>query len=226
MPNDQDPSPRLDMGPTVERFASLGVNCELGLVQRWCGVEPLGLFRFGLTPFEGLVAALESRFAGLSDPSEIEIGLGYLQEYLVRHRRYGFEFHTRMHADRAPEADVWQQVVGKRFPLLSRMLTEDLETASKLFVFRPEDAGGEDEAYRLLGAMRRYGSPSLLWVTLTEEPEEIGSVRWLADGLMVGYLDRFGPLRYARGLSFEAWLSVCRNAHDLWAGGRAVGRAA
>jgi hypothetical protein len=55
------------------QFESLGDNCELGLVQRRAGVEPLGLFRFAGAPLRHLIRALETRFAGMADPAHVRV---------------------------------------------------------------------------------------------------------------------------------------------------------
>jgi len=36
----------------VQRFESLGDNCEFGMVQRYAGAEPLSLFRFIVLPID------------------------------------------------------------------------------------------------------------------------------------------------------------------------------
>jgi len=46
------------------RFESLGDNCEFGLVQRRCGAEPLGLFRFASIGTEQVARALEAGLEG------------------------------------------------------------------------------------------------------------------------------------------------------------------
>lgn len=215
-----DPAPRLDMAPIVERCASLGVNCEFGLVQRWCGIEPLGLFRFGMTPLDGLIAGLHSSFAGLEEPALIEITAGFQGEHVTRHALYDFEFHTAMLARNVDEGTVLKRMARERFPLLARMLREDLASGEKLFVFRAEEGSGDAEAWRLLEAIRRHGPGTLLWVTLAREPAEVGTAVRRGDGLIVGYLDRLAPLRFARALSFEPWLAVCRAAYGIWQEGR------
>ena len=53
------------------QFESLGDNCELGLVQRRAGVEPLGLLRFAGAPLRRLITALDARFEGIDDPEAI-----------------------------------------------------------------------------------------------------------------------------------------------------------
>jgi hypothetical protein len=52
---------------------SLGVNCEIGFVQRLVGAEPLGLFRWTFAPLDKLLPALESRFEGLGAPGTLQI---------------------------------------------------------------------------------------------------------------------------------------------------------
>jgi hypothetical protein len=194
----------------LAQFVSLGINCELGLVQRHCETEPLGLFRFGLTPLDGLIQALECRFDGLGDASQIDIEEGFGREYVATHRRYGFEFHTVMNAAKTTPQNVLATVV-RHYPFLAEMLLHELSEGKKLFVYRPETP---DEpivrAYHLLRAMRRIGPATLLWVTALDDPAVVGTTDWiLPDQLMVGHLDRYAPLRFAAGLSFELWLQVC-----------------
>jgi hypothetical protein len=40
----------------MQRFCSLGLNCEFGEAQRKCGIEPLDLLRWASTP-PGFVAS-------------------------------------------------------------------------------------------------------------------------------------------------------------------------
>ncbi len=200
-----------EFAPIAARFSSLGVNCELGLVQRWCAIEPLGLFRFAYTPLPGLVAALEDGLRGIADPEQIDITINGTGEYEARHRLYGFEFHTMIGQDTASEGDVRKHYVSKRLPLLSRMLLEDITKGEKILVFRAE--GDAEEPKRLLAAVRKLGPAPLLWVTAADQQETAGKVSREGDGLLVGHLDYFAPLRYARGLSFWSWVSVLFDAH-------------
>lgn len=204
------------MASTVERFASLGMNCEFGLVQRWCGIEPLGLLRFGLAPLEGLITALNTSFAGIDEVGLFETTLGWGDEYVIEHALYGFEFHTGIRKGMADTAGLVRKFVNDRFPLLARMLREDLATGDKLLVFRAEEAGRDAEASRLLTAIRDRGPATLLWVTTAKDAADVGTARRMGDGLLVGYLDRLAPLRDARALSFEPWLAVCAAASELW----------
>jgi hypothetical protein len=200
----------------LARFVSLGMNCELGLVQRHCEIEPIGLFRFGLTPLMGLIEALNHDFAGLGDVNQIDIEEGFGREYIATHRRYGFEFHTLKNAAECTRQDVLTTVV-RYYPVLARFLMEQLSIGEKLFVYRPETPNEPiAAAHDLLRAMRRIGPAMLLWVTISDDPALVGTAQWIVrDQLMIGYVDRYGPLRFAAGLSFEAWLGVCLAALQL-----------
>ncbi len=57
----------------VLQFESLGDNCELGLVQRKLGAEPLGMFRFAGAPLGHLLCAMRSRFEGMADPAHVRV---------------------------------------------------------------------------------------------------------------------------------------------------------
>src|SRR5207237_2882630 len=117
------------------RFESLGENCEFGLVQRRCGAEPLGLFRFASAPLPKLLAALEARFEGLSNPENLEVQLSSNgREYLVTDKKFQLLYHAWVQADEMTAEEVHRREV-RRLPLLVRKLAEELGRAEKIFVF-------------------------------------------------------------------------------------------
>jgi hypothetical protein len=77
----------------VLQFESLGDNCELGLVQRMAGVEPLGMFRFASAPLRNVIRAMTGRFAGIAEPGQINIQ-GVKDEYMIHLIKYGFAYHV------------------------------------------------------------------------------------------------------------------------------------
>ena len=50
----------------ASKFQSMGQDCEFGLVQRPCGAEPLGLFRFCNIWLHDLIQCLRSEFSELT----------------------------------------------------------------------------------------------------------------------------------------------------------------
>src|ERR1700709_1381523 len=126
--------PELNDQDLVLGFESIGDNCELGLLQRRAGVEPLGLLRFAGAPLRNLVRALNARFAGLADPARIRIEAEN-GEYLVKLAAYDFTPHPDVKiGEMEPAAVLQQQCRVVRF--LTAKLIDDLENPNKILVFR------------------------------------------------------------------------------------------
>ena len=194
------------------QFESLGENCEFGLAQRRCRSEPLGLLRFASTPLSALIAALKLRFEGLGDADQIEVRVsGNHLEYLVLDRRYGILYHPWLLVGEADPDDILQREM-KRLPLLKRKLLQDLEEATKIFVYRGMRPLPRTMMLRLLAGLREYGPINLLWVELQDAAHPAGTVETIADGLLKGYIDRFAPGENAHDLSLDCWITLCRRA--------------
>ncbi len=177
VPAASEPTARPEFAPLLTRFESLGENCEFGLVQRRCGIEPLGLLRFSSTPLPPLLNALRGRFAGMGQPDTIEIEVAASgREYMVFDRRYGFRYHAWVKlGEMAPEAIHAREV--RRLPFLIRKLVEDLTEGEKIFVFHGMQPLAEREARELADAIRLYGPGTLLWVELADAVHPPGAVR-------------------------------------------------
>jgi hypothetical protein len=197
------------------RFESLGENCEFGLVQRRCGAEPLGLFRFSSTPFTRLLTGLQSKFKGMGKSNSIQIEVSRNgKEYMVLDKKYGFLFHAWvLVGERSPEEVKLREM--RRIPFLVRKLTEDLMLGEKIFVYHGMQPLNLEQARQLLAALREYGPGTLLWVELADEPHQPGTVIEIQPGLLKGYVDRFAPGENAHDLSLECWIELCCNASRL-----------
>jgi len=77
----------------VLKFESIGDNCELGLVQRQVGVEPLGLFRFAGAPLHHVLSAMRARFDGIADPDHIRLQPEN-GEFMIKLAKYDFVYHA------------------------------------------------------------------------------------------------------------------------------------
>lgn len=197
---------------------SLGVNCELGFVQRAVTAEPYGLFRWNSITLPNLINALDHRFEGLGTAENTEVVVDGASEIMIVDKRYHFRNHSHAFENKGAKVDAIYKRELVRIPQLARMLIENLEDGSRLFVFH--DAGGSPlaEVKRLVDALRKYGDNTLLWVTTAGDSKKIGKVEPLAPNLMVGYIDRFQPLREVtpEGVSLPTWLSIAREAHLIW----------
>jgi hypothetical protein len=211
---------RTDLKDLMTQFVSLGINCELGQVQRWCGADLLGLFRFGMTPMPGLIEALDSGFESIANPAMIKFKTTPGGEFISMHQRYNVNFHTAMNINKTTEERVRERLV-RHFTYLSRMLLEEIALGEKTFVYRPKTTDvPETDAQRLLASLRRHGPAVLLWAAWSDDPARVGKVEWRIPGeLMVGYLDHYAPLRFANNLSLNGWIAILQGAAALRAAG-------
>jgi hypothetical protein len=200
---------------TAVKFESLGENCEFGLVQRRCGIEPLGLLRFSSTPLPPLLKALRARFAGMGRPEFIEIEVSHSgTEYMVFDKRFHFRYHAWVKlGEQAPEEIHAREC--RRLPLLVRKLIEDLTEGNKIFVYRGIEPLAEAQARELAEAIGAYGPGTLLWVERADAANPPGAVIRLGPTLLKGHIDRFAPPENAHDLSLDCWIAICRNALAL-----------
>jgi hypothetical protein len=208
-------------GALLKRFESLGDNCEFGLVQEQLQANTLGLLRASGVPIEGLIAALDARFAACVVPENLDVWCYKAPdapprlEYVVTTRDYGINSHAGVHGADA-DYDAIRRTELKKMTLLRRKLIEDLEDGEKIFVYKSKETAERAKVDELVAAMRRYGPSTLLWVTLAEPDRPPGTVEWLAEGLLRGYIDRFAPYESAHEASLTVWSCLCSRAYALW----------
>lgn len=217
--------PRAALRDIIMDFESLGgtaLGCEFGMFQREFGAEPLGLLRWADMPYDGLIFALENRFDGVGSEEHTELFVNRENsrpEYCTVDRR-GFMFmRAFIYEDEMPNERMWKQA-ERRLRYLKDKLIADLESGSKIFIYRITARNLEpEELARLHVAMRRYGDNMLLYVRYADAPHPNGTVELAAPGLMVGYIDRFkispeGQL--SANPPSSSWMAICTRAHALW----------
>lgn len=204
----------LDDRDLVLNFESIGDNCELGMLQRRVGAEPLGLLRFAGASLRNVVRALNARFAGVADPDRIRIEPEN-GEYMVKLAAFNFTRHADVKVgEMAPEAVHERQCRAVRF--LADKLVDDLENAGKILVFRQNEPLLAGDLVDLRIALSAYGPCILLWVREACVGHPPGSVDVADERMMVGYVRRLAQRHAVPGLDAKSWLQVLRRAHAIW----------
>lgn len=203
-----DPAAFAELGAeVVEKFESLGDNCELGMMQRAISRERLGLFRYaGSADLDSVVTAIENGFDGFGTEDDLELS-PFHDEWLATSRRYGFSFHTGVKRD-ARSADATRKGESMKLLFLARKLLEEMSSAHKVFVRRCERKCEEAGMHRLHAALRVHGPSRLLWVEPSTATAPHASISRVADGL---YLARHGALTpFGRAIDFRSdlWVSL------------------
>lgn len=198
-------------------FESLGDVCEFGFVQRNFGAEPPGLLRWNDVALDGLIAALDARFAGLGEPANSSVVPGPNGEFLVADRRWGLALHTFCFEGDA-DRDALLSRVCRETEALREQLLADLATAEKIFVFRSSGLDA-DRLEALHRALRAHGPVRLLDVqpaaptAPTSFQGAAGDVVEVEAGRYVGFLERLGSETNGTwDVAYDDWLAVCRKA--------------
>lgn len=198
----------------VVQFESLGDNCELGLVQRRVGAEPLGLLRFSGTPLRNLLRALADRFDGLADPAHVRIqpeqGV-----YMVKLTKYDFIYHADADVGKTDPTVLLRQQL-RILPFLVEKLLAELENPTKILVFRQNEPLLAADLVDLRAALDRLGPSTLLWVQQARPGHPPGSANRIGDRLLVGYVSRLALREAVPDLDLASWLIMLRNAWTLF----------
>lgn len=212
---DVDPNAASVVGDTdlVLQFESIGDNCELGLVQRKAGAEPLGLLRFAGAPLRNLLRGLNARFANIADPGHIRISAEN-GEYMVKLTKYDFTYHAHVKVG-AIEPEVLHQQQCRTIGFLAKKLMSDLENPSKILVFRQNKSLSGSDLVDLRIALSAYGPGILLWVQQAVPGHPPGSVEVADELMMVGYVRRLAEREAVPDLDFVSWMQVLRRAHAI-----------
>lgn len=197
----------------VLKFESLGDNCELGLVQRMVGAEPLGMFRFAGAPLPHLLRAMETRFDGMSDPENIRVQAEN-GEYMIKLTKFDFVYHAHVKVGDADPAALHSQQ-AKTVGYLTRKLIEDLENPTKIIVFRQNEPVLANDLLDLRLALAAYGPATLLWVQPARPGHPPGSVVVVDNRLMVGFVTRLAEREDVPALDMRSWLAMLRKAWSV-----------
>lgn len=188
-------------------FVPLGRDCELGLVQRTMGAEPLSLLRFSYADISHVQRGIETAWHGLGDRLEVAVEGG---EWMTRERGYDLRWHTFKGPDAASHDDLLAAERRKTARLLEGML-EQMQSGDRIFVVKGrEDELNEGQVVALHLALSRYARNWLLWVTEGDEPLTLMLPR-----LIHGTVPRFARAGVASDYLLPEWVALLRSAAGI-----------
>lgn len=198
----------------VSCFESLGDGCELGMVQRFCGMEPLGLLRFASLPYIHLVHLLKTNFVELENPDIVGVvARPEDDEWWGQVKGFGIYYHTARSASGVTRADVLADE-RRRVPRLREKLADQLSDPEKIFV-RFEIDRTREEIQVVHAALREHGEHSLLWILAAKEPSQIGMIELHGNGLAIGYVKQPSPNAAPTPKRLAVWLEMLQKALTL-----------
>lgn len=196
-------------------FESLGGDypgCEIGLIQRKFGAEPIGLLRWTTIKPAELIDALRCRFEGVGDPDQTELRAVETGDYKTSDRRFGMDMLTFVKTS-SIDAETMHRKATTRIRFLRDKLLADLSSGEKVFVYRTyEDTLPMDDIVAIKEAMSAYGRNRLLYVRLSDSKHRPGTVEHFLDGLMIGRVARFSR-EPVKELFLDGWSDMFATAH-------------
>lgn len=198
-------------------FESLGENCDFGLIQRFAGVEPLGIYRFSGTNLYQLLSALDNEFEGVGDPENFSLvlaGPADRREFMVGERSIG-GYHTFIYeGEMEPDEVRSRQVTHLKF--LRRKILEDLKTAEKIWVWKEAIPSHPDRIFTLLETLQRFGPNKLFWATMGNKTNPPGTVERLGPDLIRGYVKPRPEEGSREPFPAIPWFEACEDAYQIW----------
>ena len=169
----------------LDRFESLGADCEFGLLQRHYGLEPASLLRFSRS--ERLIDLLDEKLEPLDDLSHVELILDG-DEYAVKDNRGYFWTHSFIYKGQMEEGLLLKRQKA-RIKVLKRKLLNQLETGDRVFVYKEVGWSLTDDKLKEISAsLRRFGPNRLLGFRLADKNNPSGSVVDIDDWIQVAYV--------------------------------------
>jgi len=209
---------RLSGKNLMMRFESLGGDhpgCEIGLVQRHYGAEPIGLLRWTSTPPRELIRAFQAKLAGVGTPEQTEVYVTPAGEYKTKDKEFSMDMLTFLRAENVDIETVRSGAI-KRIGFLRQKLLRDLQSSDKIFVYR-----SYDDALDLVGivylktVMLKLGNNRLLYLRPANADHPSGSIQQISDGLIVGYIAKFSATPVSE-LFLDGWLDVFTKTAEIW----------
>jgi hypothetical protein len=196
----------LSCSELLAQFQSLGRDCEFGLVQRQCGAEPLGLFRFSNPSPELILRLVKTNFDGFGDNSTVELDQQRpRREWIVVDKANGLREHTFIREGDRDEA-VIRAHQKKRTYFLRQLMISSIAEGDKIFVIKAgRGVLTQELAIAISEALRERGPNWLLWA---DQGTDVGRIDVLADGLLRGIVDIKAKLPDAPRSSTASWLAV------------------
>ena len=130
-------------------------------------------------------------------------------EYWFLDKNYGARIHTSFRMGNIGVEDTEEILLQKsrlHFRLLARRLSDDLEDAEKLFIYKANCYLSDNEIIRLHSSMGRYGNCKLLVVMRSDIGDS--STRKLNNALHVGFISRYWDGAREMTISLKEWVDV------------------
>lgn len=198
-----------DAAAVMNRFESIGDNCEFAFVQRHFGSEPMSLLRWGYANTDMVLSGLAAEYAGVGEPEFTQLSAYPDGEIVIHDARYFSWVHSGAYESAVDDKDKFFKDVCVRLKFLRRKFMRDVKAAEKIYICRRHEGIPDEEAIRLYEALQSHGDNWLCCVRRADQDHPRGTLIRLRDKLLVGYSDLVHMVA-SEPIPHESWLAICR----------------
>ena len=177
----------------LQRFESLGDNCEFAFFLRESGYDEGSLFRWTLIKnYHALLKLIESDFADFY----IYENLTPSWQDMVLDQKHDLCFHTEMYSDNINDCWSWRYS----------------EQENNLIYKKEMDKNLDDIALALSKEFKKHGNSKILYVKSDADSSKVGEITKVTDNFFTAVIDRFADYSRANEYSREGWQAIINNA--------------
>ncbi|WP_434648733.1 hypothetical protein ACMYSM_22625 [Raoultella planticola] len=203
----------------LQRFESLGDNCEFAFFLRESGYDEGSLFRWTLIKnYHSLLKLIESDFADFY----IYENLTPSWQDMVLDQKHDICFHTEMYSDNKDECWSWRYseqennlIYKKEVDKINYLIDKfkrSLADENKIFVVKSNGNNLDDIALALSKEFKKHGSSKILYVKSDADNSKVGEITKVTDNFFTAVIDRFADYSRANEYSREGWQAIINNA--------------
>lgn len=210
------------MSKTLDRFESMGDNCEFAFFLKDSGVDEASLFRWTLIKnYHSLLRLVKNNFVGLSAYENLTPSW----QDMVLDKAYDICFHTEMYSDQVDGNWTWRfseiknkNIYRKEIEKINYLITKlkkSLSDDNKIFVIKCNDNNIEDIALELSKEFLRYGNSKVLYVKDNLPEDLTGKITKINNNFYIGAIDRFAAYNQADNYSKQGWQALINEANRV-----------
>ena len=203
----------------LQRFESLGDNCEFAFFLRESGYDEGSLFRWTLIKnYHALLKLIESDFADFY----IYENLTPSWQDMVLDQKHDLCFHTEMYSDNINDCWSWRyseqenNIIYKKemdkIKYLVDKFRKGLADENKIFVVKSNGNNLDDIVLALSKEFKKHGDSKILYVKSDADSSNVGEITKVTDNLFTAVIDRFADYSRANEYSREGWQAIINNA--------------
>jgi hypothetical protein len=195
----------MDEYTLMQRFCSIGADCEFGLAQAKFACHPNDLLKNTLSPVSSLIELLNNDIYALADPAHIRIEVETVEgHFMAYNERFKMRWHGWAKPDGSDQARM-VEVEARRVRRLADKLIEDIASGERIFVRKAAPGESLEDAHALHSALSRHGTnPSLLWVD-----QDTGSLEFRSP-ILHGHITTSAEVPNSSNAPAADWLALCR----------------